>query len=83
LLQLGADGRIVPNAAGGEVANMLNTISLKVWRFWLDNKGQDLVEYALAAAFVAVTASAFFPPAIAPSISSIFSKIVDAFGNQP
>ncbi len=61
---------------------MLNMISSKVWKIWSDNKGQDLVEYALAAAFVAVTVSAFFPPAIADSISTVFSKIGDVFASQ-
>ena len=36
--------------------------------------GQDLVEYALMAGFVAVSAGALFPP-VATSISTIFSKI--------
>ena len=62
---------------------MLNKISLKLWKVWSDHKGQDLVEYALAAAFVAVTVSAFFPPAIAPSISTVFSKVGDVFASQP
>jgi len=43
----------------------------------LDRQGQDLIEYALAAGFVAVAAMSFFPPAIAPAISTIFSKIVE------
>ena len=36
--------------------------------------GQDLVEYALMAGFVAVTCGALMPP-VATSISTIFSKI--------
>lgn len=48
-----------------------------VWRIRIDRRAQDLIEYALAAGFVAVAASAFFPPAIAPTISTIFSKVVD------
>ena len=43
---------------------------------WTDCRAQDLVEYSLAAAFVAVTVSAFFPPAIAPAISTVMSKVV-------
>ncbi len=53
------------------------------WRLWSDRRAQDLVEYSLAAAFVAVAVSAFFPPSIAPSISSVFSKVVDLFGQTP
>ncbi len=40
-----------------------------------DTRGQDLIEYALLAGFVAVAAGAIFPTTIAPNISSIFSKI--------
>lgn len=44
------------------------------WPFWRDAEGQDLIEYALMAGFVAVAGGAAFPP-VANSISSIFSKI--------
>ena len=37
-------------------------------------KGQDLIEYALMAGFVAVAAGALMP-SIASSISTVFSKI--------
>jgi Flp pilus assembly pilin Flp len=40
-----------------------------------ETRGQDLIEYALMAAFVAVAAGAIFPTTIAPNISQIFSKI--------
>lgn len=40
-----------------------------------ETQGQDLVEYALMAAFVAVAAGAIFPTTIAPNISQIFSRI--------
>ena len=39
-----------------------------------DTRGQDLIEYALMAGFVAVAAGALMP-GVANSISSIFSKI--------
>ena len=39
-----------------------------------DTKGQDLIEYALMAGFVAVAAGAIMP-GVATSISTIFSKI--------
>jgi pilus assembly protein Flp/PilA len=39
-----------------------------------DRKGQDLIEYALMAGFVAVAAGAIMP-GVATSISQIFSKI--------
>jgi len=41
---------------------------------WRDERGQDLIEYALMAGFVAVAAGAIMP-GVAPSISTIFSKI--------
>ena len=43
---------------------------------WADRRAQDMVEYSLAAAFVAVTASAFFPPAIALAISTVMSRVI-------
>jgi len=39
-----------------------------------DTRGQDLIEYALMAGFVAVAAGAIMP-GVASSISVIFSKI--------
>jgi pilus assembly protein Flp/PilA len=41
---------------------------------WVDQRGQDLVEYALMAGFVAVAAGAIMP-GVATNISTIFSKI--------
>jgi len=47
----------------------------RIRRFWQDRNGQDLIEYALMASFVAVAVAAFFPTDIAPNISKVFSKI--------
>jgi pilus assembly protein Flp/PilA len=41
---------------------------------WVDDRGQDLIEYALMAGFVAVAAGAIMP-GVSTSISTIFSKI--------
>ena len=41
---------------------------------WNDDRGQDLIEYALMAGFVAVAAGALMP-GVADSISTIFSKV--------
>lgn len=41
---------------------------------WKDTRGQDLIEYALMAGFVAVAAGAIMPN-VSESISTIFSKI--------
>ena len=46
-------------------------LALKIWR---DKHGQDLIEYALMAGFVAVAAGALMPN-VASSISTVFSKI--------
>ena len=46
-------------------------LKMKVWK---DTRGQDLIEYALMAGFVAVSAGAIMP-GVASSISTIFSKI--------
>jgi Flp pilus assembly pilin Flp len=43
-------------------------------RIWKDRRGQDLIEYALMAGFVAVAAGAIMP-GVATSITTIFSKI--------
>ena len=42
--------------------------------FWKGDQGQDLIEYALMAGFVAVAAGALMPN-VANSISTVFSKI--------
>ncbi len=41
---------------------------------WRDERGQDLIEYALMAGFVAVAAGAIMP-GVSTSISTIFSKV--------
>ena len=46
-------------------------LRLKIWK---DTRGQDLIEYALMAGFVAVAAGAIMP-GVASSISTIFSQI--------
>jgi pilus assembly protein Flp/PilA len=45
-----------------------------------DTKGQDLIEYALMAGFVAVAAGAIMP-GVATQISTIFSKISSVMSN--
>ena len=54
----------------------MDTVINRIWRLriWADNHGQDLIEYALMAGFVAVAAGAIMP-GVATSISRIFSKI--------
>jgi len=52
-------------------------------RLWKHEEGQDLVEYALMAASVAVVAGVFFPPAVMPAVSGIFSRLVTIFAQSP
>jgi Flp pilus assembly pilin Flp len=50
---------------------LLNIINLKIWK---DRRGQDLVEYALLAGFVAVAAGTIMP-GVSSSINVIFSQV--------
>jgi pilus assembly protein Flp/PilA len=56
----------------------MKNLLLKV-RIWRDTKGQDLIEYALMAGFVAVAAGAIMPD-VSASISTVFEKINDVMG---
>jgi Flp pilus assembly pilin Flp len=57
------------------MANVLRTAR----RLWLDDRGQDMIEYALLAASIAVVVAGFLPPQIMPAVSSIFSKLISSF----
>ena len=46
---------------------------------WKEEGGQDLIEYSLLIAAVAIVVAGFLPPAIMPSISTIFSKVMSGF----
>ena len=53
---------------------------MKFYIGWLqrlarDQRGQDMIEYALLGAFVAVVVAAFFPTQIGPNITMVFSKV--------
>ena len=52
-------------------------LKLKIWQ---DTKGQDMIEYALMAGFVAVAAGAIMPT-VSSSISTVFSKIDSVMSN--
>jgi pilus assembly protein Flp/PilA len=49
-------------------------------RIWRDRRGQDLIEYALMAGFVAVSAGAIMP-GVAGSVSTIFSKVASVMSS--
>ena len=63
-------------------SNVVNISFLKrtkviVLNVWMGLDGQDLIEYALMAGFVAVAAGAIMP-GVASQISVIFSKVSSA-----
>ena len=65
-----------------EKRTTMNRIIRLAWavRILKDTYGQDLIEYALMAGFVAVAAGAVMP-GVAKSISTIFSRVVSSMSN--
>jgi len=57
-----------------------NRALLLLLRVWRDRRGQDLIEYALMAGFVAVAAGAIMP-GVSSSISTIFSQVSSVMAN--
>ena len=60
------------------------------FRFWrtvirlrADRQGQDMIEYALMAAFLTVAVAAFFPTSLAPNMSQIMSKAASLLARAP
>lgn len=53
---------------------------LRKLKSWKDTRGQDLIEYALMAGFVAVAAGAIMP-SVSTSVSAIFSKVASVMHN--
>jgi Flp pilus assembly pilin Flp len=41
-----------------------------------DSRGQDLIEYALLSGFMVIAIWALFPTGIVPSISHVFSRLL-------
>ena len=52
----------------------MKNLKLYLHKLISDKRGQDLIEYALMAGFVAVAAGAIMP-GVSDSISQIFSKV--------
>ncbi|MCC6588477.1 MAG: Flp family type IVb pilin [Bryobacterales bacterium] len=54
----------------------MKRIERMLWlaKIWKDRRGQDLIEYALMAGFVAVAAGAIMPD-VAASITTIFNRV--------
>lgn len=65
---------------------ILHQLGLRYWnvicRFtiWRDERGQDLIEYALMVGFVAVAAGSTMP-GVSSSVSKIFSKVSSVMAN--
>lgn len=51
-----------------------------ILNIWKDDSGQDLIEYALMAGFVAVAAGAIMP-GVSDNVSIIFSKVGSVLAN--
>ncbi len=52
----------------------LSVLRLRIWR---EDHGQDMIEYALMAAFLAIGAGAFMP-GVSSTISKVFSTVASA-----
>ena len=59
--------------------NLLAALKIRLYGLAADFRGQDLVEYALMAGVVAVTAGAVMP-GVVDSITAAFSQVVAALG---
>ena len=58
----------------------MQRLSTLIWklRIFQDTRGQELVEYALVAGFLACTCGAFVPD-IGSSVVTVFSKVISVF----
>ena len=63
-----------------DAMNLFRLFSTRLKQSW-KNRGQDLIEYALLAGFVAVSAGAIMPN-VAISISTVFSKVGSVIGGS-
>jgi Flp pilus assembly pilin Flp len=55
--------------------------SMKQWlkSLCLNERGQDMIEYALLAATLVVVVAGVLPQTLMPTVSSIFSKVTSMF----
>lgn len=58
-----------------QMKNLTTKLYVRLMGLKNNSKGQDLIEYALMAGFVAVAAGAIMP-GVATQISTIFSKVL-------
>jgi Flp pilus assembly pilin Flp len=59
----------------GSREHMGRLIATLLVRLWREQQGQDMIEYALLAAAIAIVVAGFLPPSVLPSVSTIFFKI--------
>jgi Flp pilus assembly pilin Flp len=59
-------------------ASRLRSLHLCALRIFSDQSGQDLIEYALLAAAIAIIVAGFLPPSVMPSVSTIFSRLTSS-----
>jgi Flp pilus assembly pilin Flp len=59
--------------------------ALQLWsaRLRTDERGQDMIEYALLAAAIAIVVAGFLPQTLMPAVSTIFSQVVSSFNATP
>lgn len=63
------------------ISNILLMVKVRADAFRADLRAQDLIEYALMAGFVSVSAGALMP-GVAANISRIFSQIGSVMSNS-
>ncbi len=66
-----------------QLRQLQQLLRLKASQVKKDQGGQDLIEYALLAAAIAVVVAGFLPQTLMPSISTIFSQVVSSFNATP
>jgi pilus assembly protein Flp/PilA len=71
---------MLPSDCNGLVAGREKSMKQIILNIWKDDRGQDLIEYALMAGFVAVAAGAIMPT-VSDNISQIFSKVSSVMTN--
>jgi hypothetical protein len=59
----------------------MSKVYLTVQFLWKDRRGQDLVEYALLVGSISMTAGAFLPQWVGPTICAIMSKVTSCMVN--
>jgi Flp pilus assembly pilin Flp len=52
-------------------------------RLLTDERGQDMIEYALVAALVVVLVASGLAPWVGPTLSQIFSRVVSVMSSTP